>query len=106
MNVRSGKAVRGWTNLRVGGLRNVQRVRLGAFAMARKAVPAYETIVLDTSSAATAAYRVIVNARTGAILARTNLTDYFSTARSRTKQPLAVTTTPFSGDVPGTDGAW
>ena len=105
MNVRSAKVSRGWTNLRVGGLRNVQRVRLGAFATARKAVPAYETIVLDTSSAATAAYRVIVNARTGAILARTNLTDNFSTAKSRTKQPLAVTTTPISGEVPGTDAA-
>jgi extracellular elastinolytic metalloproteinase len=105
MNVRSAKVSRGWTNLRVGGLRNVQRVRLGAFAMARKAVPAYETIVLDTSSAATAAYRVIVNARTGAILARTNLTDNFSTAKSSAKQPLAVTTTPISGEVPGTDAA-
>ena len=105
MNVRSAKVSSGWTNLRVGGLRNVQRVRLGAFAMARKAVPAYETIVLDTSSAATAAYRVIVNARTGAILARTNLTDNFSTAKSRAKRPLAVTTTPISGEVPGTDAA-
>jgi extracellular elastinolytic metalloproteinase len=105
MNVRSAKVSRGWTNLRVGGLRNVQRVRLGAFATARKAVPAYETIVLDTSNAATAAYRVIVNARTGAILARTNLTDNFSTAKSRAKQPLAVTTTPFNGEVPGTDAA-
>lgn len=105
VNVRSGKAVRGWTNLRVGGLRNVQRVRLGAFATARKAVPAYETIVLDTSSAATAAYRVIVDARTGAVLARTNLTDYFSTAKSKAKRPLAVTTTPFDGTLPATDGA-
>jgi extracellular elastinolytic metalloproteinase len=105
MNVRSAKIGRGWTNLRVGGLRDVQRVRLGAFATARKAVPAYETIVLDTSSAGTAAYRVIVNARTGAILARTNLTDNFSTAKSRAKKPLAVTTTPFDGEVPGTDAA-
>jgi len=105
VNVRSARVDRGWTNLRVGGLRNVQRVRIGAFATAQKAVPAYETIVLDTSSAGTAAYRVIVNASTGTILARTNLTDNFSTAKSKAKQPLAVTTTPFDGEVPGTDGA-
>jgi extracellular elastinolytic metalloproteinase len=105
VNVRSAKVARGWTNLRVGGLRDVQRVRLGAFATARKAVPAFETIVLDTSTAVPAAYRVIVDARTGATLARTNLTDYFSTAKSGVKQPLAVTITPFDGEVPGTDGA-
>jgi hypothetical protein len=105
LNVRSFTFARGWTNLRVGGLRDVQRVRFGAFGTARSAVPAFESIVLDTSGASTVAYRVIVNARTGAILARTNLTDYFSTAKSRAKQPLAVTTTPFEGEVPGTDAA-
>jgi hypothetical protein len=104
MNVRSVKVGRGWTNIRVGGMRDVQRVRLGAFGTAHEAVPAYETIVLNTS-AATAAYRVIVNARTGAILSRTNLTDNFSTARSTSKGFLAVTTTPFDGEVPGTDAA-
>jgi extracellular elastinolytic metalloproteinase len=105
LNVRGQKVGRGWTNLRVGGLRDVQRIRLGAFGTARSAVPAYESIVLDTSTASTAAYRVIVNARTGAILARTNLTDNFSTAKSKPKQLLATTTTPFGGEVPGTDGA-
>ncbi len=102
LNVRASKVGRGWTNLRVGGLRDVQRVRLGAFRTGRSAVPAFETIVLDTSGASTAAYRVIVNARTGTVLARANLTDYFSTAKKRT---LAVTTTPFDGEVPGTDAA-
>jgi extracellular elastinolytic metalloproteinase len=104
VNVRSAKAARGWTNLRVGGLHDVQRVRLGAFATAHRAVPAFETIVLDTSGAATAAYRVIVDARTGAVLARHNLTDYFSTAK-KSKRPLAVTTTPFNGELAATDGA-
>jgi extracellular elastinolytic metalloproteinase len=105
LNVKPSKVVRGWTNLRVGGLSNIQRVRLGSFAIGRTAVPAYEAIVLDTSRAVPDAYRVIVNARTGATIARTNLTDYFSTARSTPKKTLAITTTPFNGEVPGTDGA-
>ena len=104
VNVRGSKVGRGWTNLRVGGLRDIQRVRLGAFGTGRSAVPAFESIVLDTSGAGTAAYRVIVNARSGAIIARTNLTDNFSTA-AKTRQPLAITTTPFNGEVPATDGA-
>ena len=104
MNVRAQKVARKWTNLRVGGLRDVQRVRLGSFAIGRTAVPAYESIVLDTSGA-TVAYRVIVNARTGAVLARHNLTDYFSTAKTRNKQALAIQTFPFSGVLANTDGA-
>jgi extracellular elastinolytic metalloproteinase len=105
LNVRGAKTGHRWTNLRVAGLRDVQRVRLGAFGTARSAVPAFETIVLDTSGATQAAYRVVVNARTGAILARTNLTDYFSTAKTTTPQPQAPTTTPFSGELPAVDGA-
>jgi extracellular elastinolytic metalloproteinase len=104
MNVRAQKVARGWTNLRVGGMRDLQRVRLGSFAIGRTAVPAYESIVLDTSGK-TIAYRVIVNARTGAILARHNLTDYFSTARTRTKQALAIQTFSFNGELAATDGA-
>ncbi len=105
MNVRAQKVAKGWTNLRVGGLRDIQRVRLGSFGLGRAAVPAYESIVLDTRGA-TKAYRVIVNARTGAILARQNLTDYFSTAKpARTKRPLAVQTFGFSGSVAATEGA-
>jgi extracellular elastinolytic metalloproteinase len=105
MNVRAQKVAKGWTNLRVGGLRDLQRVRLGSFGLARTAVPAYESIVLDTRGA-TKAFRVIVHARTGAILARQNLTDYFSTAKAaKTKRPLAVQTIGFSGEVAATDGA-
>jgi extracellular elastinolytic metalloproteinase len=105
MNVRTAKFAKGWTNLNVGGFRDVQRVRLGSFGLGRTAVPAFESIVLKTGGT-TMAYRVIVNARTGAILARHNLTDYFSTSkRPLGKRPLAVQTIPFSGEMPATDGA-
>jgi hypothetical protein len=75
VDVRGAKVARGWTNLRVGGLRDVQRVKLGSFAVGRAAVPAYEAIVLDTAQASPSAYRVVVSARDGSILARTNLVD-------------------------------
>ena len=102
VNVRAQKVARGWTNLRVGGFRDIQRVRVGSYGLGRLAVPAYEAIVLQRSGS-TLAFRTIVNARTGAILARTNLTDNFST--SRIKHTHAVQTIPFDGEVPGTDAA-
>ena len=46
--VKAQKVARGWVNLRVGGLRDLQRVKLGSFGIGRSAVPAYESIVLDT----------------------------------------------------------
>jgi extracellular elastinolytic metalloproteinase len=99
-NVKATKIARGWTNLRVGGLRDLQRVRLGSFAIGRVAVPAYESLVLDTAAASPAAYRVIVDARNGAVLARTSLVDNFDD-----RTPLAPVTFNFSGSVPATDGA-
>ena len=107
LNVKGRKVARGWINLRVGGLPDVQRLRLGSFAIGRTAVPAYETILLDRSTADPAAFRVIVNARTGEVLARTSLVDYFSTAKttSKAKSALAIQTFNFSGEVPGTEGA-
>ena len=51
VNVKAMKVARGWINLRVGGLPDIQRLRLGSFRVGRSAVPAYESIVLDTSTA-------------------------------------------------------
>ena len=82
LHVKAQKVARGWVNLRVAGVRDLQRVRKGSFAIGRVAVPAYESIVLDTSGSKPVAFRVIVNARTGAILARQSLVDYFSTAKT------------------------
>ncbi len=101
VNVRGLKVAHGWTNLRVAGLRDVQRVKLGSFAIGRIAVPAYESIVLDRSAASPAAYRVIVSARDGSILARANLVDNLADEAA----PLAPVTFNFSGSVPATDGA-
>jgi len=102
VNVRAQKVARGWTNLRIGGFRDIQRVRLGSYGLGRAAVPAYEAIVLHRSGT-TLAYRTIVNARTGAILARTNLTDNFS--NGGIKHANAVQTFPFNGELAATDGA-
>ena len=100
VNVKGIKSARGWTNLKIAGMADLQRTKLGAFAIGRSAVPAYETIVLDTSAGSPAAYRVIVNARTGAVLSRTNLVDQLA---SKGKSFNAVQTFNFSGTVT-TDG--
>jgi len=102
VNVKAMKVARGWINLRVGGLPDIQRLRLGAFRVGRSAVPAYESIVLDTSAASPTAYRIIVNARSGAVLARTSLVDYFGDGEVA---PAAPVTNTFSGSVPPVDGA-
>ncbi len=96
--VRDAADSAGWNNLRVDGLKDIQRVKLGGFPLRGRAVPAYETIVSGASAAEPYAYRVIVDARNGAILSRTNLVD-------NAAQADAVTTTPFSGEVPEGDGA-
>jgi hypothetical protein len=103
LNVKAQKLVGGWITLRVGGVPNLQRLRLGAFAVGRTAVPAYETILTNTSTAVPTAFRVIVNARTGAVLARTSLVDNFSTAKP--KQAQAIQTFTFSGEIPAVEGA-
>jgi hypothetical protein len=56
--------------------------------------------VLDTSAAAPVAYRVIVNARNGAVLARQNLVDSLSTAKMAPRKAQAVVAYNFSGTVP------
>jgi extracellular elastinolytic metalloproteinase len=104
VNVQAIKVARGWVNLRVGGLPDIQRVRLGAFGLGRTAVPAYETIVLDRSTGTPAAYRVIVDARRDNVLARANLVEYFSGGAATPSAPSVVTYN-FSGEVPATDGA-
>jgi extracellular elastinolytic metalloproteinase len=103
LNVKAQKVARGWINLRVGGVPDIQRLRLGSFAVGRTAVPAYETILTNTSTGNPTAFRVIVNARTGKVLARTSLVDNFSTAKL--KHPAAIQTFNFSGEVAGTEGA-
>ena len=91
---------RGWKGLRVAGLGNVQQARQVAFpTVSRGFVPAYETLVLDTQSAEPTAYRMFVDARNGAVLARESMVD------SETSQAEAAPpTTQLSGTLPPEDG--
>ena len=73
----------GWQGLRVAGLGQVQQARQVAFPTVSKGfVPAYETLVVDDQTADPSSYRVFVDARNGAILARDSLVDSASTRRS------------------------
>jgi len=100
VHVRDTKIARGWTNLAVAGMADIQRVKLVAFPTVRAGiVPAFESIVLKAEEAL--AYRVIIDARTGALLYRANLVD---NAQSGTQSPL-VTTHTFAGEVPAGDAA-
>ncbi len=84
----------------MAGLGNVQQARQVAFpTVSRGFVPAYETLVLDTQSAEPTAYRMFVDARNGAVLARESMVD------SETSQAEAAPpTTQLSGTLPPEDG--
>jgi hypothetical protein len=62
-------------------------------------VPAYETIVLDTSGGELSAYRVFVDARSGKVLARESMVDHAA------DRELKSQTFNYSGTLPQTDGA-
>jgi extracellular elastinolytic metalloproteinase len=90
----------GWRGLRVAGLGDVQRARKVAFpTIAHGYLPAFETLVVDTQSNEPSAYRVFVDARSGAILARDSLVDSESAQEQAAEAP-----TPISGELPAQDG--
>ena len=101
---------RGWKGLRVAGLSDVQRSRPVAFpTVTRGYVPAFENLVVDTSGVEPSAYRVFVDARSGAVLARENLvdsegaTDSSAAPKARAAQAPAPGTTPLTGALPAQD---
>jgi extracellular elastinolytic metalloproteinase len=101
----------GWHGLRVAGLGQVQQARQVAFPTVSKGfVPAYETLVVDGETAEPSSYRVFVDARNGAILARDSLVDSASDAPQPAKAKAAqapapgTVTTPVSGTLPPEDG--
>ena len=101
-NVRESKVARGWTNLVVGGLGDLQRVKQVAFPTIRNGVvPAYESIVLNGKESI--AYRVIVDARTGSVLTRQNLVQNLARAKQSRIRAQAIQTIPISGTIT-TDG--
>jgi extracellular elastinolytic metalloproteinase len=98
VDVREKKFARGWTNIAVAGMRDLQATKLVAFPTIRAGVaPAFESIVLKAKDAV--AYRVIVDARTGALLSRANLVE---NAAAGTQ---AIQTFNFDGEMPATDAA-
>jgi extracellular elastinolytic metalloproteinase len=100
-NVLKQRTVRGWTRLAVGGLGDAQSVRPVAFPTLRHGVaPAYEAIVVKARDAF--GYKVIVDARTGAALARSSLVQNLN---SSTPKLMAAESYTFSGTVAATDGA-
>jgi extracellular elastinolytic metalloproteinase len=97
-NILKSRTVRGWTHFSVGGLDDTQRVRAVAFATLRNGVaPAFETIVLKGAEAF--GYKMIVDARTGAVLNRTSLVHH-----AQPKLAAAESYT-FNGTLPATEGA-
>ena len=99
-HVREAKAARGWTHLAIGGLADLQEVRAVAFPTVRSGLaPAFESIVLKGKDAI--GYKVVVDARNGKVLTRTNLVHNLDSG----KQAQLSQTFAFSGEVPATDGA-
>jgi hypothetical protein len=103
VNVRDSKVARGWTNLAVAGLGDLQLVRRVAFPTVKNGVvPAFESIVLNAKQAI--GYRVIVDARTGSVLSRQSLKNNLARGRQSQVRPLAIQTIPITGSIT-TDGA-
>src|SRR5262245_48872203 len=102
MNVRESKVARGWTNLAVGGIGDLQLVRKVAFPTVRNGVvPAFESIVLNAKESI--GYRVIVDARTGSVLSRQSLMNNLAKGRQSRVRPFAIQTIPITGSIT-TDG--
>src|SRR6185436_17307710 len=100
---RKAGLARGWTALRVRGFATIQRTRKVAFpTVSRGYIPAFENIVVDTAGPSPAAYRVFVDASSGAILARESLVQNDGAtddaqARAAQAAPPPPVVTPFAG---------
>jgi hypothetical protein len=88
----------GWQLLEAPRTADLQRVREVAFPTVRRGVlPAYEALVLDSAGPEPVAFRVFVDGRTGAVLAREDLVEH-----SHEPPPAPVA---FAGRLPEADGA-
>jgi extracellular elastinolytic metalloproteinase len=100
-HVRNTKVAQGWTRLKIGGLRDLQSVKAVAFPTVRAGVvPAFESIVSKTKDAV--AYKVVIDARTGAVLSRLNLVQNLE---NKDEKKAAAESYSFSGEVPATEAA-
>ena len=109
MSARKARLGKGWKALQVAGMGDIQRTRRVAFpTLSRGYVPAVESLVVDTTGAEPAAYRIFVDAADGSVLARESLvdnegdTESAPTARAAQATPQVST---YSGTIPATDGA-
>jgi hypothetical protein len=90
--------LKGWKGFTLAGVSDIQRAREVAFpTIERGYVPAYETVVVDSSGDVPSAYATVIDARTGTVLERQNLVDNATDA-------AAAGPTSFSGDLPTADG--
>ena len=100
-HVKSAKAFAGRTQLAVGGLGQSQSVKAVVFPTLRSGlVPSFEAIVVKAQDAF--GYKLVIDARTGAVLARTNLVHYLENKESAKTAGEAYT---FSGEMPAVEGA-
>jgi extracellular elastinolytic metalloproteinase len=95
---------RGWTRLSVGSLGDSQLFRRVAFPTVRNGVvPAYETIVLKAAEGF--GMKSIVDARTGAVLARSSLVHRLNQGSNSRPRLMAAEAYTFSGEMPAVEGA-
>jgi extracellular elastinolytic metalloproteinase len=100
-HVLEAKTTRGWTHLAIGGLGDLQQVRAVAFPTIRSGlVPAFESIVLKGKDAI--GFKIVVDARNGKVLTRTNLVHNFTEGNAGIAAAEAYT---YSGELAATDGA-
>jgi extracellular elastinolytic metalloproteinase len=100
-HVRSAKQAGGWTHLALGGLGDLQQVRAVAFPTVRSGLtPAFETIVLKAHDAL--GYKIVVDARNGRVLTRTNLVHNLAEGKKAKAASEAYT---YSGELAAADGA-
>jgi extracellular elastinolytic metalloproteinase len=74
-DIRNLRAAGKWTSMTVEGFSRSARARLVALPVSGKAVPAYETVLIDNEAEPTAVSS-FVDARNGNVLVRENLVDY------------------------------
>jgi extracellular elastinolytic metalloproteinase len=101
VHVRSAKQGGDRTQLAIGGLAEAQSVKAVVFPTIHSGlIPSFETIVVKGKDAL--GYKVIVDARTGTVLSRTNLVQYLESKDQKAQGGESYT---FSGVLPATEGA-
>ena len=100
-HVKSARQARGWTQLAVGGLGQSQAVKAVVFPTIRSGlVPSFESIVVKANDAL--GFKVVIDARTGAVLSRTNLVHNLESKKEAAKAAEAYT---YSGELAAVEGA-